>query len=178
MFRLNEIWRNTQQCLQPVLWLLLEVPIKISDDESKFIALNWKFVLANQQAAPTTKNCSGFWRGLWIELVQDLCKIWTQNTINEHSDRTTTMRSLLQGETLTAFESALLATRMGNMEFAVPDWVVTLGLEEFQIRNKQKPEDWVRVEVKHTCWENIWCCPLEQDSINIKQTKRKRNVRK
>ena len=48
--------------------------------------------------------------------MQDVKEIWTQNSINGPSDRTATIRSLLKGETLTAFESALLDARTEGME--------------------------------------------------------------
>jgi hypothetical protein len=40
-------------------------------------------------------------------LIRDLEEIWTQNSINGPSDRTLTIRALLKGESLTAFETAL-----------------------------------------------------------------------
>ena len=43
----------------------------------------------------------------WIELVKDLMKIWTQNSGNGPTDRTTTTQALPKGEHLTAFETAL-----------------------------------------------------------------------
>ena len=52
----------------------------------------------------------------WVDLAQDLLGIWTQNSINGPSDRTATIWSLLKGETLTAFESALLDARTEHME--------------------------------------------------------------
>jgi hypothetical protein len=44
---------------------------------------------------------------LWINLIQDLEEIWTQNSVNGPSDRTLTIRALLKGESLTPFETAL-----------------------------------------------------------------------
>ena len=37
MFRLNEIHKTTQQRLQPVLLLVPEIPIKVSDNKSNII---------------------------------------------------------------------------------------------------------------------------------------------
>ena len=36
-----------------------------------------------------------------------LAEIWTQNAVNGPTNRTATMRALLKGESLTAFETAL-----------------------------------------------------------------------
>ena len=120
MFRLNEIMKTSQKRLQPVLSLVPEVPVKISDDKSKFITFELK-VRAGQPAGSTSykKYVRVFEEGSpqqWIELMQDLREIWTQNTINGPSDRTATVRSLLKGETLTAFESALLDARTEGMD--------------------------------------------------------------
>ena len=41
--------------------------------------------------------------------MKDLNEIWTQNSVNRPTDRTTTIRALLKGESLTAFETALEA---------------------------------------------------------------------
>ena len=66
MFRLNEIRKTMQQHLQPMLSLIPEVPVKISNDKSKFITFEPKamnlLVLASQQAAPVTKNTFRFLR--------------------------------------------------------------------------------------------------------------------
>ena len=52
----------------------------------------------------------------WSDLAQDLLEIWTQNSIHGPSDHTAKIRSLLKGETLTAFESALLDARTEHMD--------------------------------------------------------------
>jgi hypothetical protein len=41
------------------------------------------------------------------ELIRDLEEIWMQNSLNSPSDRTLTIRALLKGKSLTAFETAL-----------------------------------------------------------------------
>jgi hypothetical protein len=43
----------------------------------------------------------------WIDLIRDVEEIWTQNTVNGPLDRTSTIRALLKGESLTAFDTAL-----------------------------------------------------------------------
>jgi hypothetical protein len=43
----------------------------------------------------------------WIHLIQDLEEIWMQNSVNGCSNQTSTIRALLKGESLTAFETAL-----------------------------------------------------------------------
>ena len=106
MFRLNEIRKTAQQRIQPMLSLVPEVPVKISNDKSKFITFELK-VCAGQPAGSTNykKYVQVFEEGSpqqWIELMQDLQEVWTQNSINGPSDRTAT--SLLKRETLTAMK--------------------------------------------------------------------------
>jgi hypothetical protein len=40
-------------------------------------------------------------------LIRDVEEIWTQNSVNGPSDRTSSIRALLNGESLTAFDTAL-----------------------------------------------------------------------
>ena len=47
----------------------------------------------------------------WIRLLKDLDEIWNQNSVNGPSDKTATIRSLVKGESLTAFEAALEEAR-------------------------------------------------------------------
>ena len=96
MFRLNEICKTTQQRLQPVLLLVPEIPIKVSDDKSKFMTFELK-VCTGQPAGSTNykKYVWVFEEGSpqqWIELMQDLREIWTQNSINGPTDQTATIR--------------------------------------------------------------------------------------
>ena len=103
-----------------MLSLVPEAPLKIAKDKSKFITFELR-VRAGQPAGSTTykKYVRVFEEGSpnsGFDLAQDLLEIWTQNSINGPSDRTATIRSLLKGETLTAFESALLDARTEHMD--------------------------------------------------------------
>jgi hypothetical protein len=80
--------------LQPVLPLLPEVlPTK---DQDKLTTYK-KFVRVFEEGSLQQ----------WINLIQDLEEIWTQNSVNSSSNRTSTIRTLLKGKSLTAFETAL-----------------------------------------------------------------------
>jgi hypothetical protein len=48
----------------------------------------------------------------WIDLIRDLEEIWMQNSVNAPSNRTSTIRALFKGESLTAFETALEDVRV------------------------------------------------------------------
>jgi hypothetical protein len=97
--------------LQLVLPLLPEVLPTKDQDKLKFINFELKSC-AGQPAGSTTykKFVPVFEEGSrqqWINLIQDLEEIWMQNSVNGPSDRTSTIRALLKGNGLTAFETAL-----------------------------------------------------------------------
>jgi hypothetical protein len=48
---------------------------------------------------------------LWIDLVKDIKEIWTQNSMVGGTDQAFNVRSLVHGESLTAFEAALQTAR-------------------------------------------------------------------
>jgi hypothetical protein len=97
--------------LQPVLPLLPEVLPTKDQDKAKFISFELKS-RSGQPAGSTTykKFVRVFEEGTpqqWIDLIRDVEEIWTQNTLNGPTDRTSTIRALLKGESLTAFDIAL-----------------------------------------------------------------------
>jgi hypothetical protein len=66
----------------------------------------------------------------WIDLIWDVEEIWTQNSVNGLSDRTSTIRALLKGESLTAFDTALEDVRVDpdpNVQALVPLTVDHIG---------------------------------------------------
>ena len=50
----------------------------------------------------------------WIDLIRDLDEIWIQNSVNGGTDCASTVRALVRGESLTAFEAALQDARMNE----------------------------------------------------------------
>jgi hypothetical protein len=96
--------------LQPVLPLLPEVLPTKDQDKAKFILFELKSH-AGQPAGSTTykkfvrvfKECIS---QQWINLIRNVEEIWTQNSVNGPSDRTSTSCALLKGESLTAFNTA------------------------------------------------------------------------
>jgi hypothetical protein len=66
---------------------------------------------------------------MWIDLVKDMTEIWTQNSMGGGMDRASTVRALIRGESLTAFEAALQLARTNStgIEVAIMvDHVTTL----------------------------------------------------
>jgi hypothetical protein len=97
--------------LQPVLPLLPEVLPTKDQDKAKFISFELKS-RAGQPAGSTTykKFVRVFEEGTpqqWIDLIRDVEEIWTQNTVNGPTYRTSTICALLKGESLMAFNTAL-----------------------------------------------------------------------
>ena len=102
--------------LQPILALVPEALPTKEEEKNKFLSFELK-TRAGQPAGSTTykKYVRVFEEGTpyqWIELVKDLSEIWTQNSVNGPTDRTATIRALLKGESLTAFETALEDVRV------------------------------------------------------------------
>jgi hypothetical protein len=101
--------------LQPVLPL---IPLKLAsaeDEKGKFIS----FELMTRVGQPATgtkykKQVRKFEEGTpqqWIDFLRDLQEIWTQNSINGGTDRASTVRAVVKGESITAFETSLQEAR-------------------------------------------------------------------
>jgi hypothetical protein len=113
--------------LQPVLPLLPEVLPTKDQDKAKFISFELKS-RAGQPVGSTTykKFVRVFEEGTpqqWIDLIRDVEEIWTQNSVNGPTDRISTIRALLKGESLTAFDTALEDVRVDpdpNVQALVP----------------------------------------------------------
>ena len=102
--------------LQPILPLVPEILPSREEEKGKYLSFELKS-RAGQPTGSTTykKYIRVFEEGTpqqWIDLVKDVTEIWTQNTINGPTDRTATLRALLKGESLTAFDTALEDVRI------------------------------------------------------------------
>ena len=103
------------EALQPVLPLIPE-KIEVTEElKSKLITfeLNTKEGQGEGEMK-YKKSVRKFDEGsveLWIELLRDLQEIWRQNRILAGPDRVATVRALVRGESLTAFEAALQDVR-------------------------------------------------------------------
>ena len=96
--------------LQPVLPLVPEALPSLEEDKLQFISLELKTRAGGPATSTYKKYVRKFEEGTpqqWIELLKDFDEIWQQNSINGGADRTATVRSLLRGDSLTAFNTAL-----------------------------------------------------------------------
>jgi hypothetical protein len=50
----------------------------------------------------------------WIDLLRDLQEIWTQNSVNGGTDRASTVRAVVKGESITLFETSLQEARTND----------------------------------------------------------------
>ena len=108
--------------LQPILPLIPEkLPTK-DDDKGAFLTFELKMQFDQAENGTKYKKAvRKFEEGTpqqWVDLVKDLKEIWKQNGIEEGSDRVATIKSLVKGESGTAFETALddLRTSEGDDE--------------------------------------------------------------
>ena len=101
--------------LSPVLPL---VPIKLAavdDDKGMFVVFELKTRVG--QPADSTKYkkyVRKFDEGTpqeWIDLLKDLDEIWTQNSMTGGTDRASTVRAVVKGESGVSFETALQEAR-------------------------------------------------------------------
>jgi hypothetical protein len=110
----------TPNTLRPVLTLIAEKSTTIEDDKTLFITIE----LCARVNAPTgsaiyKKYIKKFEEGTaqeWIDLQRDIQEIWVQNTITGGTDRASTARALLRGESLASFEASLEEARRNDNE--------------------------------------------------------------
>ena len=123
--------------LQPVLPLVPEALPGLEEDKSQFISLELKTRAGGPATSTYKKYVRKFEEGTpqqWIELLKDFDEIWQQNSINGGADRTATVRSLLRGDSLTAFNTALEDERIpeeggeGEAPLAITAEMVTVAL--------------------------------------------------
>ena len=130
----HRIPKKTGGSLRPVLPLVIE-SIPTSDEErGQYISFELRARIGQPDTATKYKKyVRKFEEGtpqMWIDLVRDMTEIWTQNSMNGGTDRASTVRALVRGESLTAFETALQTARTGDdgVEAAISPEHVTTSL--------------------------------------------------
>jgi hypothetical protein len=112
---------TTPNTLRPVLPLIAEKGTTVEDDKTRFITTIELRARVNAPTGSATykKYIKKFEEGTaqeWIDLQRDIQEIWVQNTITGGTDRASTARALLCGESLTSFEAALEEARRNDDE--------------------------------------------------------------
>jgi hypothetical protein len=106
--------------LKPVLPLIIEKSEPVEDDKSRFITIELRDRVNAPANSATYTNCiKKFEEGSaqeWIDLQRDIHEIWTQNSITGRTDRESTARALLRGESLTRFEASLEKARRNEVD--------------------------------------------------------------
>jgi hypothetical protein len=90
----------------------------------------------------------------WIDLIRDVEEIWTQNSVNGPSDRTSTIRALLKGKSLMAFNTALEDVRVDpdpNVQALVPLTVDHIGQAMDNVATAVFPHRALKIQ---TLWMN------------------------
>jgi Tfp pilus assembly protein PilE len=106
--------------LRPVIPLIGEKSAMVEDDKGRFITIELRArVNALAGSATYKKYIRKFEEGTaqeWIDLQRDIKEIWVQNTITGGTDRASTARALLRGESLTSFESSIEESRRNDVD--------------------------------------------------------------
>ena len=99
--------------LQPCLTLV--PPTKSEVDETDIIELSLKLRAGSGASAPTYKRKVARFNGgspaEWIEVLEALDEIFAQNALTSAQDRENIIRTILRGDSLTAFESSIQESR-------------------------------------------------------------------
>jgi hypothetical protein len=110
---------SAHNTLRPVLPLIAEKSATVEDDKSCFITIELcARVNASADSTLYKKYIRKFEEGTaqeWIDLQRDIKEIWVQNTITGGTDRASTARALLRGESLTSFESSIEESRRNDV---------------------------------------------------------------
>ena len=115
--------RSTETTLQPILPLIPKILPQSDEEKSMYISLELKNK-AGDRASNSHNSYKKYVRKFeegtpeqWVMLMRDIEEIWTQNSISRGPDRAATVRSLLRGESLHAFNAALdESTRAGQAD--------------------------------------------------------------
>jgi hypothetical protein len=111
--------------LKPVLPLIIKKSESVEDDKSRFITIElWAQVDALASSATYKKYIKKFEGGSaqeWIDLQRDIQEIWTQNSITRGTDRASTARALLRGESLTSFEALVRGESLTSFEASLEE---------------------------------------------------------
>jgi hypothetical protein len=96
---------------RPILPLIPEKPLSREDNKDKFITFKVKMVVGAPAGSERyEKYVRTFEEGTpqqFIDLMHSLLEIWTQNSIEAPGDRVATVRAILKGESLAAFNTGL-----------------------------------------------------------------------
>jgi len=101
--------------LLPVLPLIPLKSPSVEEDKGKYIAFELKTRVGQPSDATRYKKyVRKFEEGSpqeWIDMLKDLEEIWTQNSMTGGTDRASTVRALVRGESAVAFETSLQDAR-------------------------------------------------------------------
>ena len=101
--------------LLPVLPLLPIKSLGLEEEKGRYIAFDLRTRVGQpSDATKYKKYVRKFEEGSpqeWIDMLKDLEEIWTQNSMTGGTDRASTVRALVRGESAVAFETALQDAR-------------------------------------------------------------------
>ena len=110
--------------LLPVLPLIPYKNSNVDEEKGRYIAFELKTRVGQPSDATKYKKfVRKFEEGSpqeWIDMLKDLDEIWTQNSMTGGTDRASTVRALVRGESAVAFETALQDYRVTAEGETVP----------------------------------------------------------
>ena len=99
----------------PVLPLIPHKTTSVEEEKGKYIAFELNTRVGKpSESTKYKKYVRKFEEGSpqeWIDMLRDLEEIWTQNSMTGGTDRASTVRALVRGESAVAFETALQDAR-------------------------------------------------------------------
>jgi hypothetical protein len=109
---------NKSGHLPLVLPLIPQKTTKMEEEKGKFILFDLKTRVGHpSDATKYKKYVRKFEEGNpqeWIDKLRDLEEIWTQNSMTGGTDRASTVRAVVGGESAVAFETALQGSDKSN----------------------------------------------------------------
>ena len=148
--------------------LVPEVSSKKTDEnKTSYIVMELKV----QAGGPATsgkykKNLALFDEGSpqqWIDTQRDILEVWTQNSITTPVGRMAVIKTVLRGESLTAFETSVVDNSIDEdgVEIVLTMEILTKAMTEvtktiFGHRALENQKQWMR-----KYWKNLMICQLD-----------------
>ena len=97
--------------ITPVIPLIPEKKLTMEQDKGNYLTFELKKRVGQPESSTKyKKHVRRFEEGTpqqWLDLLKDLEEVWTQNSMTGGTDRASTVRALVKGESLVTFEAAI-----------------------------------------------------------------------
>ena len=133
----------------PIIPLIVEPEDPKEIDKSKIICMELKIRATGANHSMYKKYIKKFEEGTpqeFIDLLKGLDEIWTQNSVTGAHDRSATIRSILMGETLANYDSAIMEETAENAPLTIEMVETSLKMvakEVFPHRALERQKQWM-----------------------------------